>query len=132
MHLYIMTRGIMDQTQNLMNDLAAQYFPYSMDGKDYLVQLAVRPIQLWELVMPKEALPEVQKLLWDKNENMIDPNFKTKLDIVRRMLGVQKVPKFDEKLKLTGPRMLRSPNVGRYAIGIKEDSYNPVRKKENL
>lgn len=132
MHLYVITRGIKDQVDNLINDLQAQYFPYKMNNEEFVVQLAVRPIQLWELVLPEQSLPELQKFLWGVNSAMVDPAFKGRLSMVRRLLGAKKIPNFDEKLKMTSIRLNRSPNVGVYGVGIKPDNYNVKDKRELL
>jgi hypothetical protein len=56
MHLYVIARGQRDRLERWVNDLLARYYPYNMDNKtkNVKVQLAVRPIQLYEIVFPEE------------------------------------------------------------------------------
>ena len=121
MHLYITTRGIKHDVDRFINDLQAQYFEYphpEQDKKPLWVQLGVRPIQFWELVLPKESMPSLMKTLWGTNPEP-HPKFKYQLGIIRRLLGAQKLPTFDEKL-LT--RIIYKNNVAIYPIGVKDDA----------
>lgn len=121
MHLYLITRGIKHDVDRFINDLQAQYYPFKSKSKENLhVQLAVRPMQLWELVMPEDQLPSVQKMIFDKNTS-IRKLHEVKLAVFRKMLGAKKIPKFDEKLPT---RIIYKENIGLYPIGIKKDHYN--------
>jgi hypothetical protein len=60
MHLYIMTKGIKNHVDQFITELQGKYLPFkyrktlSEPLLDCSLQLAVRPIQLWEIGFPKE------------------------------------------------------------------------------
>ena len=60
MHLYLITRGVKDHVAKFIEQLAGQHLPmkYRKPGdtalKDYYIEVAVRPIQFWEVVFPEE------------------------------------------------------------------------------
>ncbi len=117
MHLYFMTRGIKKEVDHFVNDMSAQYFPYKMGGKMYHTQLAMRPIQLWEVVFPETAMNEVLKTTFTTNP--VDrKEFGLGLGMVRKMLKVEPVPKFDENAM---GRIVNKNFVAIYPIGIKRD-----------
>ena len=121
MHLYIMTRGIKQLIDEYINDLQAQYFPYG--NPPNLLQLSVRPLQLWELVFPKEQLKEVMQTVLPyesiKSWGLKDIR-KHKLALLRLALGAKKIPKLDLTQGIVRP--LRKENIAIYPIGIKEDN----------
>lgn len=122
MHLYTITRGQKSVVDGFINDLQAQMFEFMYKGKKSIIQMGVRPMQIWEFVFPEDQLPMVQKMIWDKTEIMNGFGFKMPLTAIRKCLGAKKVPKFDDKL----PRRA-IPNrsgIAVYPIGIKPDRYN--------
>lgn len=121
MHLDVITRGIKHEVDRTMNSLQAQFFPYKYKGKNEYLQFGVRPIQFWELTFPKPCLPDVQKMIWKTNENMeTHANMiKTPSMMIRKMLKLDKVPAFDEKIPLRLTYI--SPAVAFHPVGIKED-----------
>jgi len=137
MHLFVLTRGHQDWVNRWANDLLAQYFPYivpqdvkgtSLKAGDVAqVQLSVRPIQLFELVMPEPCLGEVCHTLWDKN--IEHTKYDKKLWALRKILGAQTVPTFDEKLP---KRIINNQFVACYPVGIKPDKYNEIDGHEEL
>jgi len=132
MHLYVLARGIKHDFDRMINDLQAQYLPYkshpNYKKNKMVVQLSVRPVQLFELVFPREELDTVQGMLWDNNLAM---NTRDKMGtaMVRKMLGAKKVPKFDESIPR---RLIYRHNVACYPVGIKEDTNDPEDEHENL
>ena len=140
MHLYITTRGIKDAVNKWINDLSAQWYPYPLKKgvtreslkKFYpngvpeptptsiALQMAVRPIQFWELAFPKNDLQSVQKMIWGKNgAGNQGWKFKALYGAMRKMLGAKKVPKFDENVQQR--YILKNDFVGVDPIGIKDD-----------
>ena len=117
-----MTRGIKHDVDRFINDLQAQYFSYPTHDKNnsYNVQLAVRPVQFWELVFPKEHLQEVQKMIWVKNPEERN-ELKYAMKVLRKILKAKKAPEFDEN---TPQRLLYNFNVAIYPVGIREDKDN--------
>lgn len=68
MHAYALVRAEKDRLRKWMNDLSAQWFKFRFKGpKDEIidgkVQLSVRPVQLLEIVFPKECEAEVMSVL---------------------------------------------------------------------
>ena len=60
MHLYIATKGIKHDVDRFITELQGKYMPWKWRAKkedkleNTTVQLAIRPIQLWEIGYPKE------------------------------------------------------------------------------
>lgn len=92
MHLLVTIRGHMDVVNRFVNDLMAQYLPfkYAKDKKPGALQLAVRPIRLYEIVFPEEHLNEVLA--------MVQPYDGTKMEKrlaygLRKLLRLKALPK---------------------------------------
>ena len=122
MHLYLLTRGIKHCVDRYISDLSAQYFPYG-DPKDKLaVQLAVRPLQIWEIVFAKQNLPEVVKTVLPQGaiRSVDKKNWSTKyMSWLAKMLKAKKMPDFD--LKDVPSRLIYKDFVAAYPIGVKAD-----------
>ena len=54
MHLYTIARGIKHDLDRCIKELTSQYLPMLIGGQQKVVQIAVRPIMLYEIVYPKE------------------------------------------------------------------------------
>ncbi len=120
-----MTRGIKPSVDLFINSLLAQPFPYMKDGKNHTVQCGVRPIQLWEVVVPENSMGDLQQAIWTTNAELerTVANWKHKLglNIIRKTLGAEKIPKFEEKKM---KRFLwNDSTVCVYPIGVKKDNY---------
>ena len=123
-----MTRGIKHEIERFINDLQAQYYPYKAGKEKYFVQLAVRPIQLWELAFPKDALFNVMNTVFPNGTN-VRWQFKMPLNSMRLALGAKKVPKLKpEEMK----RIVYFNNIAVYPIGIREDKKNKLDAHEEL
>ena len=76
-HTFIMTRGIKHEVDQFITELQGKYLPFKWrdvnikDSKlqDTMVQLGVRPIQLWELVYPEEQRDVILTTLFDNPPN---------------------------------------------------------------
>jgi len=93
MHMYVILRGIKDRQDRYVNDLLARYYHYDWQkGQDKgAVQLAVRPIQLYELVFPEQAYEDVYKTIWPvawERKGWINKA----LAVLGKLLGTQKIP----------------------------------------
>ena len=132
MHLYILTRGQKDKVDRLISDLQAQYFTYTCDPhtkKPHMIQLGVRPIQLWELAFPKEHLAEICRTLelqtdtWKTNSNCpskIRWAMEKMCSVVRKILKMKEVPAYEAK---GFKRIINYKDVVDIrGVGIKEDS----------
>ena len=72
MHTYLLTRGIKHEVDQFITELQGKYLPFKWrnvndkDSKiqDTMVQLGVRPIQLWELVYPEESRDVIMMTLF--------------------------------------------------------------------
>lgn len=102
--------------------MLAQYYKYR-DENTYL-QLSMRPIQLWEMAFPKEALGNVMNTLWDNPAHQktgkveVRNHFKPFLYAMRKSLNAKKIPPLDLK---AGKRIVDQTEIGIYPIGIRED-----------
>ena len=126
MHLYVLTRGILSATKQWENDLAAQYLPFTVleKGKKkpskYLAQLAVRPVNLYEIVFPEECLQDVLGMVKPNNAPGKLSRF---IKMFTRMMGLKKIP--DYKPKITPP----GDGVTVMGLGLKKDKLNWDKKK---
>jgi len=121
-----MTRGVKHQVDQFITGLQSQFFPYGKvkeDGTRELVQLAVRPIQLWELVFPKEHMNTVLKTVgyppvkdW-KSKYMMALRLMLKAKPVPGNIDMSKVPM----------RPIQGICVGTELIGMREDKIWPEK-----
>ena len=126
MHLVIATRGIKNDVDRWISDLQAIYMkkkmPKSEPEKQGWVQFAVRPIQLWDFVFPREAMQEILATvrpnpLWENQKNM-----KKYVNAMRKIMHLKKIPKI--KPGTLKKIMFEPTNIQRLGIGIKEDVDN--------
>ena len=93
--------------------------------EQFIVQGNLRPIELWEYVFPEEHLNEVLYNLNIKGDGkqvhgkQLEPLAKT----FRMMMGLKKIPKYDETKLQLSPRILKGAmeGVSLYGLGIKKD-----------
>jgi hypothetical protein len=124
MHTYILTRGIKHDVDRFITELQGKYLPYEFEkGKQGLVQFAVRPIQLWELVFPEPQLQSVMKTLFE-NTTRHGLSYSHRNDkylwALRKALNASKFPELDAKA-LAMP--IYKNNIEVAGIGIKKDQY---------
>ena len=130
MHLFLIVRGIKKEFDDLINHLQTQYFPLLRTdvetGKSHevMVQGALRPIQLFEYVFPKESLPVVLTSLqlndgakgyWGEKKGA---KAKWGLPFLRKVLGCKPMPNIPATDKI---KIISRKGVGIEPIGIKED-----------
>jgi hypothetical protein len=127
MELFFMTRGIKHEVDQFVNDMQAQFFPFSVQdpvtgNKQHIgLQGSLRPIQLWGYVFPEDQLDVVLATLNLPNEgNEFISGYKVdkKIWALRKMLGAKPIPKRNLK---TIPRPIRKKDVNILGIGIRED-----------
>ena len=123
MHLLIAVRGIKHEVERTINDLQAQYFNFKhRDQKNVVIQMGVRPIQLYELVFPREELATVLTTI--KSNNF---GFTKKaawlLRIAAQFFGTkEKYKAIKPGMDLGGQkRIIYMPNCDITPIGYKED-----------
>lgn len=120
MHVYFITRGIKHSVDRFINELSAKYLPFKMQGKDAMLQTSVRPIQLWEVVFPKEHKDIMLTTLFPDGEICQHKRHKKFLALIRRALGKDVKP-IGEWDKTKGAMPLYRAHTEFAAIGIKED-----------
>ena len=97
MHLYVLARANLPRMERWVNDLLAQYYPYKF-RKDFknpnepimqgLLQMSVRPIQLYELVFPQDHLKDVLETVYPYHKTNPKMAF-----MLRKMLGLDPLPR---------------------------------------
>ena len=114
-----MTRGIKPDVDRFINDLMGKYLPFNYKGAPSLVQIAVRPLQLWEIVFPREHKDIVLNTVLCGDGKTQHKKHKKWITVLRKILGIQKIPEFKTDAVLPVYRA----NTEFIGVGIKED-YN--------
>src|SRR3990167_143961 len=129
MHAYVVTRGIKRDVDMWVEQMSSKFFSYNYEGKNVNVSLAMRPIQLWEIVFPKEHLQEVMNTIWDTDP--VPDNFwvDKMCKGARKMLGAKRFPPL---IKTGMKRICIHNNLGILPIGFKEDGFRSDGKTEQL
>ena len=128
MHLYVLTRGILSATKQWENDLSAEYLPFEVleKGKKkptkYLSQLAVRPVNLYEIVFPEECLQDVLGMVKPSFSKGVVGKFSRFIKIFMRMMGLKKIPDYKPKLLPLGD------GVTVIGLGLKKDKMGWKKK----
>jgi len=126
MHLYMMTRGTVRETSRLIEDLTHVYMPVKTkkahrdkypNSKVSMIQLSVRPVQLFELVFPEEQLTNVMKTLGPCAAGLKG----AKLLALRKALHATPLPKIEYDGILT---KISKYAVSKHYIGTKKDRYD--------
>ena len=135
MHLYAFVRGQFDKVERFIHDLTAYpggYFPYkgyNKEGKidkNMVMQMGVRPIQLYEFTFPEEHLDSALRILHPQNNTWIK-KYDKYLKIFRKLLKLKPIPKFDHPLKHAN--IIRARNeVEVAALGTRKD----IRDKKGV
>lgn len=124
MHLYVLTRGILSATKQWENDLSAQYLPFEVleKGKKkptkYLSQLAVRPVNLYEIVFPEDCLQEVLGMVKPESGKGVSGKFSGFIKMFTRMMGLKKIPDYKPNQLPPGD------GVSVIGLGLKKDKMN--------
>lgn len=139
-HLYLMTRGAKDDVDKFVRDLQSKYCEHDIrDHKDLskpiekrIVSVVMRPLQMWEVIVPKGSRDKLLTTLWPKGSREVDGiktghfgnlasvKFQKVLPILRRILGkdVYKIPE-DYNKETWLPCWVQ--NIEFMGIGLKED-----------
>mgnify|MGYP007044126595 FL=1 len=131
----MLTRGIKHDVERFMNELSAKYLPFKYQNKtdakveDYMIQLAVRPVQLWEIAVPREHYDVVMRTMFRDAPMRKQYNWLKKYVMVfRKILGLKALPKYELKGDVL-PCYIGA--VDRIGLGIKED-YNFANGVEGI
>lgn len=133
MHLYVVTRGIKHCVDRFISDLQAQYFPFEFTDpetkkKSNIIQLGVRPIQLWEIVFPKESLNEVLATVI-KSPPEFNSTQQKALSVLRKLLKCKPIPEIPPNSRR---RIVFDQHIECSPIGIKDDIMHPTQGHEML
>ena len=118
----MMTRGIKHDVDRFIQELAAKYLPFKFNNQDCAIQVAVRPIQLWEIVYPEEQYDIMMSTLFPDGQGKSQHRSHDKfIWALRKILGVDKQRDF----KIVPKMPVYDQNVEKIFIGIKEDRKQP-------
>jgi len=137
MQVYFITRGVKHQSDLFITQLQGKYLKTKQklagdkEPKDYMVQVGVRPVQLWEVAFPKEHKDLMLTTLFGRGTCDILGNdgkkpcehkwLKKLVGLLRVTLGLKKFPEYDKKEFLP----LSKDNVQVIGIGVKDDYTTP-------
>ena len=127
MHLYVLAKGIKPDLERWQNDLLAQYLPVWEKGKlkpKLYLQLAIRPVQIFEVGFHKENLDKVMNMI-GTGDYILNryPLLKMGAKAFRGIMGLKKVPMPKNPFGMMQP-FNPGKSVAVVPIGIKEDAYN--------
>jgi len=132
MHLYVLAKGIKPDLEKWQNDLLAQYLPVwekgvlkkAPDGKQHVVQLAIRPIQIFEVGFHKENLDMVMNVI-GTGDYILNryPLLKMGAEAFRGIMGLKQVPTPKNPIGLLQPYNA-GKSVAVVPIGLKDDVIN--------
>ena len=120
--MYVIARGL--YLNRWVEDLSHKYLPYEyLPGVKGHIQLAVRPVQLFEIAFPE---PQLQKVLNIVNPTIDDYSGKYKwlyniIKSIAKMLGLKKLPKGMKPI--VDADTVKDWMMGVHLVGIKKDEY---------
>ena len=130
MHAYMILRGIKHDVDRFIQELSAQYLPTLVSshrrpggvegGKpvEANVQVALRPIQIYELVYPKEHRDVVLNTVFGEEEGKTQHKRHNKyINMIRKILGIDKPTTYKKDRKIA----VYGDNVEKVFIGEKDD-----------
>ena len=121
MHLYILTRGIKWAVDRFITELQGKIVPFVFDGEKKVVAVAVRPIQLYEIVFPEPQKDLVLNSLLNKAHGITQYKKHEKwIALIRRLLGAKKI---DWNYKTDQVMPTFKDHVEIVGIGTKKDRY---------
>lgn len=126
MHILFATRGIKQDVDNFIRDLQGHFYTLERKDKDGKiekgwVQGALRPLQLWEYVIPDcgDNVDRAINTIFQHEKNPVHTKLDKILKYFRKLIGAKEVPPNNPKAKkfLTAP----TDNIDIMRIGIKPD-----------
>jgi len=133
MQLFGIMRGIKNEMELTKIFMQAQMFDWYVKNKQgqtmkQSVQGAYRPWEFFEYTFPESSLPEVLSMLNVKNP---DGSYGTMnqakhLALLRRMLGLEKIPNLEIDEKTIQKRFIPRRAVAMHLIGLKKDEFRLV------
>jgi len=124
MHIYAITRGYYRDVARFIDDFSAQPWPFpNFKGGD-TIQTGVRPIQLWEFIVPKEQLDMALRTVSISPRTEFSPSMRYLTWALRKLLKAKQVPEIDLSPNLP-KRIVWNRALECTPIGIKEDEIHP-------
>lgn len=114
-------RGIKHDLDRFINELSAKYLPFEWNKKMGLVQVAVRPLTMYEIVYPEPMHDSVCSTLFGKDVKGETQHKRHQkyINWIRRLLGIKK-PEY----KFVKNQMpVYGNNIEKVFIGQKKDRY---------
>ncbi len=121
MQLIFATRGIIDEVEPFIRELRCIKFPYTKDGKKYLLPMAVRPWQMWELAFPEKFKDQVIQTLHFIPE-LEQKHLRKYQVMMRKLLKLNKIPDVPKNTRKYP--IYNNNQINKIPIGIKFDNYN--------
>ena len=130
MHLYVIARGERLWLERWQSDLSAQYFEYISGVEQNIkgakvknqVQLAVRPVQLFEIVFPEPCLQEVLQTVRPLQFHSTQQSMRFLSNKLRQSLKLDPIPEYDKTRQIR----VMNPFVSVHVIGLKKDPRNEI------
>lgn len=120
-----MIRGHKHWQDRFINELASRYMPFKRYDpatntlKDYVLEMRLCPIQLYDATFPAEQFDIVANSIFcGANGDPNNPAFKKFIWAMRKAMGFKKMPEYkkDTKLSMSPPEHQEI-----FAIGVKDD-----------
>lgn len=131
MHVVILTRGIKHAVDRWINELSTKFLPFKWQSptdkepQDYALQLRVSPIQLYDISFPEPMKDLVlASVLGDSRGEPINKGIKKYVAVLRKMMGLKKIPDFETKDKM--PCTPERQHIEIVGIGVKDDVFKPT------
>jgi len=119
MHLHLITRGIKPDVDRFITQLQGKYLPFKWRGQDKMIEVAVRPIQIWEIIFPEEHLDMMMNTIFSGADGTTQQKKHRKwITAIRKILGVEPLPKEYKKDKIMP---IYKENIEMIGVGIKKD-----------
>lgn len=98
--------------------------PFKPRTEQIEVQWNLKPIEIWEVTVPDDAVPEVlwyNKVPIDGKGQVHDNLFSWKAKLLRAGIKLEPVPDYTGKSIPIRPRLIMNTGVTVYCLGIKKD-----------
>lgn len=131
MHIYCLTRGLIPVLREWENFLTSQYLPFKVLEKDkteptnYLAQLQVREVKMYEIVCPEECEDNVMGMLKPTTNEGFGGKFGKLVNPLRKILGLKK-PSTTWKPSL----LPKTDGMSLIVLGTKKDKLGWVKEEK--
>ena len=134
MQVYFLTRGHKTWVDQWITELQGKYLPFNYNGEKGMLQVIVRPIQLWEVAFPAEHRDVMLQTIFagqkDLGTHQADWKGNLALSMLRRSLHAEKIGDWDAT-----KGFLPMTRQGMSVMGIGEQAdkvnYHPITRIPN-